>query len=344
MARRGLPLCITCGAWSPGEPACGHAPDPRLHWSAPPWWDGLGDLFGMALFTVLLAAVLMGVGPLLWALFYDWPPRGWIETFGVVGVALVSIPGWVVGVGLVLSIPGHWRGRCWQVRDARASADDVTSGFVFIRRGAPVRGSVTRAVCAAVPSHVEMDMSSVTAAENTGDLGLVLAAALAGLAAGGRLALSLVETTGWSRQPHDEAPRPLAGTSVHVRGLSPRTSDASWLEGALLDLLAHGRDVELRHPLRDLIEQLALEIGYTRDDDGAALRWPADAPATPAGALRALVRADPPDRDDPGPVVAALAAWRARDPARVGPVLDLVADLTAELLTEHDSAAIEGLA
>ncbi|MFY0540854.1 hypothetical protein [Nannocystis pusilla] len=49
-------------------------------------------------------------------------------------------------------------------------------------------------------------------------------------------------------------------------------------------------------------------------------------------ALRAALLDDPPRADDPAAVRAVLAAWRARDPERVAPVLELVASLTAELL------------
>jgi hypothetical protein len=164
-------------------------------------------------------------------------------------------------------------------------------------------------------------MSSITAARHTGDPGLVLAAALAGLAARGQL-----------------GPRPQSAVGIHVRRLSPRTAEAPWIEGALLDLLAHGHDLELRHPVRDLVRTLASEIGYT-DPDGDGPRWPADAPGTPADALRAFVLDGPPDgADDPAPVAAALAAWRARDPARVGPVLDLLAELTADVFAPPGSA------
>lgn len=336
MARRDLPFCVTCGA-----PACTHPRDPQVTWQPPPWSDGLLDFLGMAAFTLAFAGVLMGVGPLLWWLAYGWPPRGWIEIFGVIAIALVSIPGWVVGLGLLVSLPEHWQGRCWRICDARGDPDDVIAGFLFMRLGRPVCGDVTRTVRSALPSHDRSDMSSITAAGHTGGPALVLAAALAGLTARGQLALTLVETTGWTRDPNDAGPRPKGALAVHARRLSPRTSDTPWIEGTLLDLLAPDLDLDLHHPLRDLVRAVMLEIGYT-DPDGDGPTWPADAPGTPAEALRALLLgASPATPDDPEPIAAALATWRARDPARVGPVLDLLAHVTAELVSPPNAEELD---
>lgn len=119
--------------------------------------------------------------------------------------------------------------------------------------------------------------------------------------------------------------------SAHVRGLSPKTDGTPWLEGQLLDHLSGGHPVELRHCLRALLKPLAFEIGYVESDETSRLGWPGEPGVTPAAALRELLLGDPPPLLDPGPVTAALAAWRDRDPQRVGAVLDLVASLTAEL-------------
>ncbi|PCC68331.1 hypothetical protein SAMN02745121_05102 [Nannocystis exedens] len=332
MAERELSLCTTCGTWSPdGAARCGHARDPRLSWLRPPWWDGLGDLLRMALFTVLCAAALMSIGPLLWWLYPWWPPESPLHIAGAIGIGIVTAPGWVFGIGLVLAIPEHYRGRCWHLRDAAGSDDDRAAGHVFVRVRAPVRGGLVRTVRSPLPLPDCSDMSSEAAAQRTGDPQLVVAAALAGLAARGRIALTRVDTGGW-RLRRREPPLVIRSAAVHVRSLSPRTADDPWLEGALLDQLADRPDVELRQPLRALLRRLGAELGYAGGDELPRPRWPADAGTTPALALRALLLDRPPGPDEPAAVRAVLAAWRARDPERVAPVLELVASLTAELL------------
>ncbi|MCY1070309.1 hypothetical protein OV090_36535 [Nannocystis sp. RBIL2] len=324
MARRELSLCTSCGAWSPGGPRCGHPRDPRLVWLRPPWWDGLGDLLLMALFAVLLAAVLMGIGPLLWWLYPFWPPESPLHIAGALCIGLVALPSSIFGIGVILAIPELYRGRCWHLRDAAASDDDRVVGQIFVRVRAPVSGGVVHTVRSPVPAPDCSDMSSESAARLTGDPSLVLAAALAGLAARGRIALTRVDTSGWNL--HRRGP-PLAirSSAVHIRSLSPRTADDPWLEGVLLDRLADDRPVELRPVLRALL----LRLGA---DDHPRLVWPVDADTPPDVALRAVPLGAPPRPDDPAAVRAVLAAWRARDPERVAPVLELVASLTAELL------------
>ncbi|WAS96867.1 hypothetical protein [Nannocystis punicea] len=332
MARRELSLCTTCGTWSPGGVArCGHPRDPRLAWLRPPWWDNLGDLLLMALVTLLVAAVLLGIGPLLWWLYPRWPPESPLDIAGALCIGLVTVPCWLFGIGVILAIPEHYRGRCWHLRDAAGSDDDRVEGHVFVRVRAPVRGGLVRTVRSPVPAHDSPDMSSETSARTTGDPQLLVAAALAGLAARGRIALTRVDTSGWSLRRADP-PLTIRGAAVHVRRLSPRTADDPWLEGALLDLLADGPDVELRRPLRALLLRLGDAAGYARSDERPRPFWPAGADTSPSQALRAVLVDDPPPHDDPAPVRAALAAWRARDPERVAPVLELVASLTAELL------------
>ncbi|HEY8379190.1 MAG TPA: hypothetical protein VIK91_22005, partial [Nannocystis sp.] len=252
MAARDLPLCITCGAWSPDAPlACGHPPNPQLTWHRLPWWHHLGDFLGLALFTLLLAAVLIGLGPLLWWLLLGWPPDGALETFGAIALALVTLPAWAVGLMLVRVLPEYWPGRRWEIRDTRADPDDITSGYIDLRRGRPVRGDVARTVRAPILPPVTEDMSSVTAAKTTGDLRLVLAAALAGLAARRQIALTLVETTGWTRDPGDPDPLPHRTPRIDARRLSSKTADTLWLEALLLDRLSAEHDLDLDTRLRD---------------------------------------------------------------------------------------------
>jgi hypothetical protein len=332
MTGRELSLCTTCGTWSPGRVArCGHPRDPRLEWLRPPWWDNLGDLLLMALFTLLFAAVLMGIGPLLWWLYPAWPPESPLDIAGAICIGLVAAPCCLFGIGIILAIPEHYRGRCWRLRDAAGGDDDRVEGQVFVRVRAPARGGLVRTVRSPVPAPESSDMSSETAARTTGDPQLLVAAALAGLAARGRIALTRVDTGGWSLRRSDP-PLTIRSAAVHVRRLSPKTADDPWLEGVLLDQLADGPAVELRRPLRALLLRLGDAAGYARSDDRPRPFWPADADTSPGLALRAALVDDPPPHDDPAAVRAVLAAWRARDPERVAPVLELVAGLTAELL------------
>lgn len=321
MARRELSLCTTCGTGSPGGPRCGHPRDPRLVWLRPPWWDGLGDLLVMALLALLSAAALIGLGPLLWWLYPFWPPESPLHIAGAICIGVVACTSSLFALGVVLALPELYRGRCWRLRDAAACDDDRVVGELFVRVRAPVRG-VVHTVRSAVPSPDCCNMSSETASRLTGDLSLVVAAALAGLAARGRIVLTHLDTRGWHL--HRPGPPPLAirKVAVHVRSLSPRTADDPRLEGLLLDRLADGQPVELRPVLRALL----LRLGA--DDPPGPVR-PADADAA--------LRGDPPRADDPNAVRAVLAAWRARDPERVAPVLELVASLTAELAQAPES-------
>ncbi|MDC0666595.1 hypothetical protein [Nannocystis radixulma] len=338
MARGELPLCTVCGTWSPGGALrCGHPPDARLTWLRPPWSDGLRDFLGMAAFTLLCAAVLLAIGPLLWWIFATWPPESPLDIAGAIGVGLVSLPSWVFGIGIVLAIPEHWRGRCWRLHDARAGDDDRATGFVVVRGRGPVRGDLVRTIRAAIPEHDCSDMSSTTAAQATGDPQLVVAAPLAGLAARGHIALTLVDTSGWTLRVPDP-PLAVRSAGVHVRSLSLQTAEHPWLERLLLDQLEAGQPVELRQALRALLVRLAREVGYFQGDGDRRPYWPTDAGNSPSEALRALLLDDPSAPVDPAPVRAVLAAWRARDPARVGPVLELVAGLTSEQLPAPPAA------
>ncbi|MCY1008222.1 hypothetical protein OV079_22205 [Nannocystis pusilla] len=325
MARRELSLCTTCGTWSPDcRPRCGHPRDPRLVWLRPPWWDGLGALLVRASFALLLAAALMGLGPLLWWLYPFWPPESPLHIAGALCIGLVALPSSLLAIGVVLAIPELYRGRCWHLHDAAARDDDRVVGQVFVRVRAPVRGGVVRTVRSAVPAPDCFDMSSEAAAHSTGDPSRIVAAALAGLAARGRIALIRVDTSGWRLQRRGP-PVAIRSAAVHVRSLSPRTADDPRLEGELLARLADGQTVELRPVLRALLLRLVA-------DDHPRPVWPAGAAPSPAMALRAALLDDPPRADDPAAVRAVLAAWRARDPERVAPVLELVASLTAEFL------------
>lgn len=312
---RALPLCSTCGAWS--EP-CGHPPDPRVQWVAEPLRNGLLDLLGMAVFSVLFAATVIGVGPLLWWLAYGWPPSGWLETLGVIMIALISLPGAVIGVGMLVSIPEHYRGRRWNVRDLAARDDDRVDGFLVVRRRGPDRGDLTRTRRSGLPAPVSFDMTTETAARTTADPGRLFAVALAGLLARGHLELARVHEHGWSRAP-DEAPRRTDRVLYYVRPRGPRSSAHPWLERTLLDLAARAPATDLLQQLERLAYAVAGAIGFEHEGDDPEPHWPAEATRTPGEALQARLLEDLGDEDGAPPDVdAALAAWRAQHPDIAG--------------------------
>ncbi|WAS94197.1 hypothetical protein [Nannocystis punicea] len=363
MARRELPLCPVCGAWSPGPtPRCGHARDPRFTWQPRPWWDGLGEFLGAALFMLAAAVALIGVGPLLWSIFSDWPPRTLAEYFGVLGMLLVTGPTAMVGLGLLIMLPERYRGRAWLLVDLDPVPGDTVLGEVWVRRRAPVHGGVTRTIRTVITSHDCSDMSSKTAAWSTGEPRVVVAATLAGLAARGQIELSLHDTTGWTARPRDP-PSPLRRSVVHVRRLPEKTAGLPRFEVRLLAGFAGGDDRELARELHLPLDSVSAEIGYSRNelprsswrgtgtptaalrealltappefDDPALLAYHA-ALADPAvladPASEPAPLAPPPALDDPAPIVAVLAAWQARDPERVGAVLDVVHKVVDELI------------
>lgn len=328
-----LPLCTTCGAWS--EP-CGHPPDPRLRWVAEPLRNGLLDLLGMAVVTVLFAVVIIGIGPLLWWLAYGWPPGDWIELLGVIAIALISIPGAVIGVGLIISIPEHYRGRRWNVRDLAARDDDRVDAWLFVRRRRPDRGGLVRTVRTAIPAPVSFDMTTETAARATDDPGLLLAVALAGLLARGHLDLQRVHETGWTRQP-SEGPRPTDRVLHHLRPRGPQTPEHPWIERTLLDLVAAHPGDDLLHLLERLAHRIADSLGVEHDDDGHAPHRPPDPTSTPRQALKTRLLEDLGDDapEHPPDVDAALAAWRTRHPD-IADLLERIADLAHAILEPDD--------
>lgn len=321
---RASPLCSTCGAWGPG---CGHPPDPRLQWTAEPLRRPALELLGMAVFTILFAAVLIGIGPLLWWLAYGWPPHDWMEWFGVVMVALVSLPGAVIGVGLVITIPEHWHGRRWTVRDLAATDADRWTGDVTVRRGRPERGELARAITSALPAPASFDMSSETAAKSTADPAALLTAALADLLARGHVALSHVHRTGWTY--HGDPPR--CALDRHRYDLRPRGPDPvhlPWLERALLTLVTRRPDTDLLTLVAALSLDVAESLGFEFDDEGEP-HWPAGATQTPGEVLQQRLLEDLADDDPPSPppdLAAALTAWRAEHPD-LPALLDQVAEI-----------------
>ncbi len=347
MPRADLPLCPRCGAWCSD---CGHAPEPRLTWIAEPLRHRVLAVVGMAVFTVLFAAVLMGIGPLIWWLTYGWPPQTWIELLGVIAVALISLPGWVVGIGLVLSIPEHDPGRLWNLRDAAPRDQDTWFGAAVVRR-ALLRASATRVARLALPRPPCPELTSETAAPRlttvlqdmsqgpaaaphpaappdpaalADELTRLLTAALAGLVARGRVVVYAARSHGWSRAAPDAAPATLDHLHHTLAVQSPDPTGAPWLEAILLRELAHGREVSLHVAAQFLLDAVAPELGfvYEHDVDHTA-RW-----RPPDVAARLLV--------DTAAVDAALVAWRALDPALVGPALDTWTDaLRARFAPAH---------
>lgn len=314
-----LPLCVVCGAFARGSaPGCAHARVARARWVGQPRWRVVADFAGMAFGTLLFAAVIAGVGPLLWWLAYGWPPRGWIELFGVIGVALVSIPGAVVGVGLVCSIPELYRGREWELRDDEATDAVWWRGWALVR-GRRVRGRATHHLRTRVPGPAQSRLTSEDAARCTGDPARVIAAALAGLAAAGRIALGCEKSVGWRRDDQDEAPRPIAERLLTLRAVLPRADEGPWLERVLLSALPPGQEVALAAALATVVGRVAPAAGCVAEDEDSAPRWD----PTHAQALRAAILGEdeplPPER--PARVDAELDAWRREQP-EAGELLD----------------------
>lgn len=325
-----LPLCVVCGALARGgAPACAHARVARARWVGEPWWRVIAGFAGTAIGTLLFAAVLAGIGPLIGWLAYGWPPQGWIEILGVIGVALVSIPGVVVGVGLVLSIPELYPGRAWELRDREATDEAWWRGWAHVR-GGRVRGQATLHLRTRVPGPSSCRLSSEDAARCTGDPARVIAAALAGLAASGRLAVSREKRVGWSRDALDEAPRPIAGLEYTLRAVGSPAAEGPWVERALLAALPPGQEVALAEVVASVVQRVALEAGCVSGDEDSAPSWD----PTHARALRAAILGDeeprPPER--PARVDAELDGWRRERPD-AGEVLDALTQGVRAALT-----------
>jgi hypothetical protein len=325
---RASPLCPTCGAW---DARCGHPPDPRLQWTAAPLGRAVLDLLGTAVFTLLIAAVLIGLGPLLWWLAYGWPPRDWIEWFGVIMVALVSVPGTVVGLGMIVSIPEHWPGRRWTARDLAATDADRWTGDLVVRRGRPEWGELARNTTAPLPAPDSFDMSTETAAKSTADPAKLITAALAALLARGHVELSAVHRTGWTYHG-DAPPCALDHLRYYLRPRGPDPVHLPWLEQALLTLVTRQPDTDLLTHVAMMTHGVADALGFEYDEDGHEPYWPDEATQTPGEVLQQRLLEDLADADPPAPdVAAALAAWRARHPA-LPDLLDGIADIARALL------------
>ncbi len=334
-ARRPPALCFTCGADpTSSSPTCDHAltRSDRLRWRRAPWHDGLLDTAGDLVVALGLVLVLCGFGPCLWWLTYGWPPTGWIEVFGVLGVALVTLPGAVVSLGILISLPELRRGRRWDVVDTEPRTDDTILGTVWLRRGRPHAGGVSHhlTIPVAAPSH--RDFTSETAAAMTDDPAEIVLGAVLGLAARGQLSFTRTLTTGFSILPPD-APR-----RIHDHGLTLATSavptDLPWLEQLLLNH-ATSHPTPCQRPIADFTRALAHEIGFQDPDDSGPLRWTES--ISPGVALRTAIL-DAPPSPDPTPLREALSAWRTLDPAGAEMVID---SFTRSITVEFTPAAAD---
>lgn len=337
-AARPPAVCFVCGD-DPARPSpsCDHATAPgRLRWVRAPWHDGLLDTTADLVITLGIVAILVGFGPLLWWLTYGWPPTGWIEIFGVLGIALVTLPGAIVSVGLLISLPELRRGRRWDVVDAATHARDSVFGLVRLRRGRPRSGGVSHHIVTPIPAPTA-DLTSVRAAELTADPRELVLAALLGLAARGQISLTRAQTTSWTVSGiHHDISRCRDDEILVARAAT--TSDLPWLERTLLRHI-HPHPTPLAQTLREPIKLVAHEIGFSEPDDSGPLQWTGTTPPGPA--LRALLLSSDDDTPlppiDPAPLAAILADWRARDPEGVDTVIRIVTNTAASLLaTDED--------
>lgn len=303
-----LPLCFDCGAAA--DAGCGHPRSSRLRWAPAPLRAHLREGLGVMAFTALFALVLIGVGPLLWWLAYGWPPEGWIELAGALGIALVSLPGWVIAIGVLLSAPSLWPERRWALIDREGGV----RGSMSTRRGRLVRAELSIAARTTLARPTSTSLTSTLAIERSDDPTLVLAAALVGLAARGLVRVTATRTTGWTRSAEDVAARPVDALALTIAATDERPPPQPWIEAMLLGMLQHGREGGLRAVATDLAERTALAVGFVGDEESGSLRWPEDAPTGPREALRELLDAGEVASGDASAISDALAEWCAREP------------------------------
>lgn len=286
VARRDLPLCPACGAW---RTPCEHAREPRLRWRAEPLGRYLGEGLGHVAFAVFFTLLLVGTGPLIFWLMYGWPPRDWIEWIGAIGVAIVSLPGLLVGIGVLVSTVTEREGRRWALIDAAPRPDEAIHGEVFVRGGRPLRGAASRTLSAGVSAPAGAWLSSETAMARTDDPVKVAAAALVGMLARDELALVRADTRGWTMAGGERSPVAVRSFTL-VGGAAAASSP--WIEQLWLATL--GRGLDLAAVAQAVGGSLAGELeGVT--------------------SLREILDVPPPV-EDPGPLEEALAGWRAQGP------------------------------
>lgn len=320
-ARRPPALCSACGEPpTHADPTCDHAltHGDRLRWVRAPWHDGLLDSLFDLVFALGLVAVLVGFGPLLWWLAYGWPPTGWLEIFGALCIALVTLPGAVVSVGILLSLPDLRRGRRWDVVDTQARPDDAVHGSVWMRRGRPHHGGVTRHVVTPLAAPTHSELTSLHAAAATDDPAEIVVGAVIGLAARGELVFTRTVTTGWSQHP-PHAPHRIRDHGLTIAASTAAAPDLPWLERLILGH-ATPHPTPIQRPAAELARALALEVGFQDPDDSGPMRWTES--TAPGAALRDLLL----DGASPDPAVfpAALAAWRTRDPEGAEAVIQTI--------------------
>jgi len=338
-ARRPPALCCTCGE-DPATPSatCDHAltHGDRLRWVRAPWHDGLLDASLDLLFALGLVAVLVGFGPLLWWLSYGWPPTGWLEIFGVICIALVTLPGAIVSLGILISLPELRRGRRWDVVDTQARPDDAVYGSVWMRRGRPHHGSVGRHIEIPVVAPAHRELTSLHAAAATEDPAEIVVGAVLGLAARGQLVFTRTATTGFSQHP-PHAPNRIRDHGLAIAAPAIATPDLPWLERMLLDLVTP-HPTPIQGPADEFAQALAFELGFEDPDDSGPLRW--TEPITPGAALRSMLLEDS-SPQGPSRFREAVAAWRTADPEGAEAVLQAItAAISAELSPQVDDPAV----